>query len=99
MACKCDRGAIIAASVQLFHATMAQMYNGLTVSVSGRNEWWTGSRTSDWDASVGLYKWSGERYEGNGATAVYSYENGTISVLITYNLENKGTWEQVYGTE
>ena len=77
MACKCDRDAIIAASVQLFHATM-----------------WTGS----WVSGENGYKWTGERYEGSGGTAVYSYANGTISVQITYNLENKGTWEQVNGT-
>lgn len=91
MACICDRGAIIAASVQLFHATMAQMYNGLTVSASGGGGWWTG----DWNG----VKWSGNRYEGSGSTAVYSYANGTISVRITYNLENKGTWEDIHGTE
>lgn len=91
MACACDRDAIIAASVQLFHATMARMYNGLTVSVSGGNGWWTG----DWNGA----KWSGNRYEGSGGTAVYSYANGAISVQITYNLENKGTWEDIHGTE
>lgn len=94
MACKCDRDAIIAASVQLFHATMAQLYNGLTVQVTGSGGWWTGS----WVSGENGYKWTGERYEGSGGTAVYSYANGTISVQITYNLENKGTWEQVNGT-
>ena len=98
MACKCDRAAIIAASVELFHATMASLYNGLTVQVSGSDGWWTGHRTSEWDAAVGLYKWSGERYQASGTTAVYSYENGTITVQISYKLENKGTWEQVNGT-
>lgn len=90
MACKCDRAAIIAASVELFHATMASLYNGLTVAVSGSGGWWTGT----WDG----WKWSGVRYEGSGTTAVYSYENGTITVQISYKLENKGTWEQVNGT-
>ena len=89
MACKCDREAIIAASVELFHAKMASLYNGLTVSVSGSGEWWTGT----WDGR----KWSGVRYEGTGATAVYSYTNGTITVQISYKLENKGTWEEVNG--
>ena len=98
MACKCDRADIIAASVELFHATMASLYNGLTVQVNGSDGWWTGHRTSEWDAAVGLYKWSGERYQASGNTAVYSYENGTITVQISYKLENKGTWEQVNGT-
>lgn len=90
MACKCDRAAIIAASVELFHATMASLYNGLTVAVSGSGGWWTGT----WDGAT----WSGVRYEGTGKTAIYSYENGTITVQISYKLENKGTWEQVNGT-
>lgn len=90
MACECDRDAIIAASVQLFHATMAQLYDGLTVPVAGSGGWWTG----DWDG----IKWSGVRYEGAGSTAVFAYSPGAISVVITYNLENKGTWEDVYGT-
>lgn len=90
MACKCDRAAIIAASVELFHATMASLYNGLTVAVSGSDGWWTGT----WRAG----KWGGVRYVGSGTTAVYGYENGTITVQINYKLENKGTWEQVNGT-
>lgn len=90
MACKCDRAAILAASVELFHATMASLYNGLTVAVSGSGAWWTGT----WDGG----KWSGVLYVGSGTTAVYSYENGTITVQISYKLENKGTWEQVNGT-
>lgn len=89
MACKCDRAAIIAACVELFHATMASLYNGLTVQVSGSGGWWTGT----WDGAT----WSGVRYEGSGATAVYSYTNGAISVAISYKLENKGTWEEVNG--
>lgn len=97
MACKCDRAAIIAASVELFHATMDSLYNGLTVQVSGSDGWWTGHRTSEWDAAVNLYKWSGERYVGTGSTAVYSYAKGAISVVISYNLENKGTWTDIYG--
>lgn len=97
MACNCDRAAIIAASVELFHATMASLYNGLTVSVSGSDAWWTGSQTNEMDTALGVLKWTGDRYEGSGTTAVYSYENGTITVQINYKLENKGTWEQVYG--
>ncbi len=89
MACKCDREAIIAASVELFHATMASLYNGLTVSVSGSGGWWTGT----WDGAT----WSGVRYEGTGSSAVYSYTNGVITVAISYKLENKGTWEEVNG--
>lgn len=90
MPCECDRAAIIAASVDLFHATMAGLYNGLTVSVSGSAGWWTGT----WDGA----KWSGVRYEGSGTTAVYSYANGAITAEISYTLENKGTWEEVNGT-
>lgn len=90
MACTCDRAAIIAASVELFHATMAGLYNGLTVSVSGSGAWWTGT----WDG----WKWSGVRYEGSGGNAVYSYTNGAIAVTISYKLECKGTWEEVNGT-
>ena len=89
MACKCDRAAIIAASVELFHATMASLYNGLTVQVSGSGGWWTGT----WDGAT----WSGVRYEGTGKTAIYSYTNGVITVAISYKLENKGTWEEVNG--
>lgn len=91
MACQCDRAAIIAASVELFHATMAGLYNGLTVSVSGSGAWWTGS----WNG----IKWSGERYEATGGTALYGYADGVISVVISYNLTNKGTWEEVYGQQ
>ena len=80
----------MAASVNLFHATMASLYNGLTVQASGFGGWWTGT----WDGS----KWSGVRYEGSGSTAVYSYENGTITVTISYKLENKGTWEDINGS-
>ena len=89
MACKCDRAAIIAASVELFHATMASLYNGLTVQVSGSGGWWTGT----WDGAT----WSGVRYEGTGKTAIYSYTNGVITVAISYKLEIKGTWEEVNG--
>ena len=97
MACQCNREAIIAASVELFHATMASLYNGLTVDVSGSGAWWSGSMTTEWDESVSKWKWTGNRYEGSGHTAVYSYANGTITVEISYQLEDKGTWEEVYG--
>ena len=74
MACQCDRAAIIAASVELFHATMASMYNGLTVQVTGSDGWWT-------DAG-----YTGTRYEAAGSQAVFSYQNGALSVAIGYNL-------------
>ena len=97
MACQSDREAIIAASVELFHATMASLYNGITVSVSGSDGWWSGSMTSEWDETVSKYKWTGSRYEGSGSPAVYSYANGTITVAISYNLANMGTWDEFYG--
>lgn len=91
MACKCDRDAIISASVELFHAVMSGMYDGLTVAVSGSGGWWTG----DWDGG----KWSGVRYVGTGATAVYSYNGGAVCVRISYNLINMGTWEDLHPSE
>lgn len=69
---------------------MASLYNGLTVAVSGSGRWWTGT----WNGS----KWSGVRYVGTGSTAVYSYNNGSITVQISYTLENKGTWEDINGS-
>lgn len=80
MACECDREAIIAASVELFHATMASMYNGLTVSVSGGDAWWTGTG------------YTGTRYVATGTQAVYSYSAGQISVQINYSLTAKDSW-------
>lgn len=74
MACECDRAAIIAESVKLFHATMASRFNGLTVQATGANGWWT-------DAG-----YTGTRYEAAGTQAVFSYNNGTITVAISYSL-------------
>lgn len=80
MACECDRDAIIAASVELFHATMAQMYNGLAVSVSGSDAWWTGTG------------YTGTRYVATGTQAVYNYSAGQMSVQISYSLITKDSW-------
>lgn len=74
MACECDRAAIIAASVELFHSTMAGKFNGLTVTVTGSDNWWTQSG------------YTGDRYTATGSQAVFSYANGTITVAIGYNL-------------
>ena len=92
MACHCDslRDQIISASVELFHARMAAIYNGKTVSVSGSAGWWDG----EWDGK----QWSGNRYEGRGTEATYSYSNETITITVGYELENMGTWEDIYGS-
>lgn len=89
MACCCDRAAIAAACVELFHARMAQLYDGLEVPVAGGGAWWTGS----WDGS----RWSGVRFEARGGVAAFGYANGVLEARITYNLEELGTWEQVNG--
>lgn len=92
MSCHCDslRTQIISASVELFHARMAARYKGKTVSVSGSAGWWDG----EWNGT----KWSGNRYEGRGTTATYSYSQGTITVTVGYELEDMGTWEDIYGS-
>ena len=103
MPCACDRAAIVAASVELFHATMARLYNGRTVSVSGSGAWWTGVWTTrevpgEGSGETSLeYYWTGERYEASGATAVFRYSSGIMTAQITYNLENKGDWDTVNG--
>lgn len=103
MACECDRAAIVAASVELFHATMASLYNGLTVQASGFGGWWTGEWTTREVPGEGSaetsteYYWTGDRYEGTGGTAAFSYSDGAMTVKITYNLENKGDWDTVNG--
>ena len=93
----------MAASVELFHATMARLYNGRTVSVSGSGAWWTGVWTTrdvpgEGSAETSTeYYWTGDRYEGTGGTAAFSYSAGAMTVKITYNLENKGDWDTVNG--
>lgn len=74
MACECDREAIIAESVNLFHATMASRFNGLTVTATGASGWWTDTG------------YTGTRYEAAGNQAVFSYNNGAITVAISYSL-------------
>ena len=64
---------------------MAGKFNGLTVTVTGSDNWWTQSG------------YTGDRYTATGSQAVFSYANGAISVAISYRLENKGTWDEVYG--
>lgn len=78
MACQCDKDAIVAASVELFHAVMASFYNK-EIQASGSDGWWS-------DAG-----YTGTRYEASGSTTVFSYSNGTITAAITYNLETTST--------
>ena len=53
---------------------MAGKFNGLTVTVTGSDNWWTQSG------------YTGDRYTATGSQAVFSYANGTITVAIGYNL-------------
>lgn len=98
MACV-DAGAVVSAAVQLFHVRLAQVFNGRTVALSGSDGWWTGERTSEWDAAAKLYKWSGERYVGAGTVATVSATGpGAFHIEFGYSLANLGTWEDVYGS-
>lgn len=92
-----DKEALIAAAVQLFYVRLAQVFDGRTVALSGNGGWWTGERTSEWDAAAGLYKWSGERYVGAGTVAtVVATGPGCFHVEFGYSLANLGTWEDVF---
>jgi len=103
--CRCDSGAMVEAAVKLFHARMAQLYNGLTVEVGGSGGWWTGDWTTrevvDGSGSEATssteYYWTGVRYEGWGCRAVYGYTPGKLEVAVSYTLENKGSWDDVNG--
>jgi len=79
----------VAACVELFHATMAGLYDGLAVPADGGGAWWTGR----WTGSM----WTGVRYSAAGAGCVFRYSPGELSAHVGYALESLGSWEEVCG--
>lgn len=94
MNCTLPEGYMSQLKLDLKKALIVRGFKGFTADCSGEGKWWTGS----W---IGV-KWTGNRHIGTASVGPRKYTASASQIkmtyTITYNIQDLGTWEDIYGS-